>query len=176
MKANYSYTNISPINISFNVEQNKEKINYINTSFQKINNCEDSVKRKFPENKIFRINSFLFNDENEKREIYTKYDCIYSEKDNSLFLIFNEKFNYLEFTKDKLINILDFSNYIDIETIYMLINKKNKRYKHIIQDMFLVGFNLEKNRSNFTIDGSIYTALKMSIKDISQEIKQIDFI
>ena len=42
--------------------------------------------------------------------------------------------------------------------------------------MLLVGFEFEKNNSNFVIDGNIYKSLKMSIKDITQEIRQIDFI
>ena len=176
MKTSLSYTNISSINISFNIEHSKENINSINNLFQEGNICKESIKRKFPECKIFRINSFVFNAENERKEIYTKYDCIYTEKNNSLYLIFNEKVNYLEFTKDKLINILDFSNSIDIGTLYILINKKNKRYKNIIQDMLLVGFEFEKNNSNFVIDGNIYKSLRMSIKDITQEIRQIDFI
>ena len=42
--------------------------------------------------------------------------------------------------------------------------------------MLLVGFALEKNIPIFTIDGNIYKSLKMPIKDITQDIKQIDFI
>ena len=176
MKTNYTYNNISNINISFNIQQNKEDNATLDSSFEIGIRNKELIKRKFPEQKIFRINSFIFDDEKEKQEIYTKYDCIYSEKNNSLYLIFNEKVNYSEFSKDKLMNILDFSNLIGIGTIYILINKKNKNYKNIIQDMLLVGFILEKNISNFTIDGNIYKPLKMSMKDITQEIKQIEFI
>ena len=176
MKTNYSYKNVSNINISFNIHQNKNDIAILNTSLKHNFRCCDSIKRKFPEQKIFRINSFVFNDEQAKQEIYTKYDCIYREKNDSLYLIINEKMNYSNFTKDKLINILDFSNNIGINTIYILINKKNKEYKTIIQDMLIVGFEFEKNPPKFTIDGNIYKPLKMSIKDITQEIKQIDLI
>ena len=84
--------------------------------------------------------------------------------------------NYSDFTKDKLINILDFSNSIGISVIYILINKRNKNYKNLIQDMLIVGFNFDKNFPNFTIDGQVYKPLKMSIKDITQEIKQINLI
>ena len=176
MKTNYSYNNVSNVNISFNIRQNQEDDAILCTSIEKEIRDKELIKRKFPEQKIFRINSLIFNDEKEKQEIYTKYDCIYVEKNNSLFLIFNEKVNYSEFTKDKLMNILYFSNSIGIGTIYILINKKNKNYKNIIQDMLLVGFIFEKNIPPFTIDGNMYKSLKMSIKDITQEIKQIDFI
>ena len=67
-------------------------------------------------------------------------------------------------------------NNIGINTIYLLINKKNKDYKNIIQDMLIVGFEYEKNLPHFTIDGSIYKPLKMQMKDLTQEIRQIDLI
>ena len=160
MKTNFSFNNISDKNISFNINHNSENVDTINIKFEKRNCSKENIKKIFPKQKIFRINSFIFNVEKEKQEIYSKYDCIYKEKDNSLYLI----------------NILDFSNSINIGIIYILINKKNKRYKNIIQDLILVGFESEKVFPNFTIDGNIYKALKMSIKDINQEIKQIDFI
>ena len=166
MKTNYSFSNISDIDISFNINSKEEKSNIF----------EPIKKPKFPDQKIFRINSLIFNDEKEQKEIYTKYDCIYSEKDNSLYLLFNKNMNYSKFTKDKLINILDFSNSIKIETIYILINKSNKYFVNIIQDMLIVGFEIGKNFPLFTIDGNIYKALKMSIKDTKQEIKQIELI
>ena len=166
MKTNYSFSNVSDIDISFNINFKEEK-----------NNIFEPIKKpKFPDQKIFRINSLIFNDEKEQKEIYTKYDCIYSEKDNSLYLLFNKNMNYSKFTKDKLINILDFSNFIKIETIYILINKSNKYFINIIQDMLIVGFEIGKNFPLFTIDGNIYKALKMSIKDTKQEIKQIELI
>ena len=166
MKTNYNYTNISDIDISFNI--NNEKLN--NDIF------ETKAKQKFPDQKIFRINSLIFNEEKEKKEIYTKYDCIYNKKDNSLYILFNKNMNYINFTKDKLINILDFSNSVKIETIYILINKTNKYFVNIIQDMLVVGFKYEKNIPLFNIDGNIYKALKMSLKDTKQEIIQIKFI
>ena len=176
MKSTYSYSNVSNINISFNIHKNYNDIAILNTSSKNKIQYIDNIRRKFPEQKIFRINSYIFNDEKAKPEIYTKYDCIYGEKNNSFYLIINEKVNYSEFTKDKLINILDFLNNVGINTIYLLINKKNKYYKNIIQDMLIVGFEFEKNLPHFTIDGIIYKKLKMSMKDLTQEIKQIDLI
>ena len=164
MKTNYSFSNVSDINISFDIPKGKENGN----KFKK------ETKQKFPDQKIFRINSLIFND--EEQQISTKYDCIYNEKYNSLFLLFNEHVKYSEITKDKLINILDFSNSIGIDYIYILINKKNKNFLHIVQDMLIVGFEIGKNFPLFNIDGFIYKALKMSVKDIKQEIKQIEFI
>ena len=62
-----------------------------NINNEKLNNdiFETKAKQKFPDQKIFRINSLIFNEEKEKKEIYTKYDCIYNKKDNSLYILFN---------------------------------------------------------------------------------------
>ena len=166
MKTNYSYSNASDIDISFNIPQKSKDKNI----------KDKNSKQKLPEQKIFRINSLIFNDEKDKQEIYTKYDCIYNSKDNSLYLIFNENLNYSKFTKDKLINILDFSNNKGIEIVYILINKNNKDYKSILQDMLFIGFESGKNIPLFNIDGYLYKALKLTINDTKQEIKQINLI
>ncbi len=163
MKTTYSYFNASKDDITFNINENNSVY-------------KEKTKLNLPEEKIFRINSLIFNDKKEKQEIYTKYDCIYSEKENSMYLIFNQNVNYSEFTKDKLINILDFVSSIGIDFIYILINQNNKNYANIIQDMKIVGFEFGKEYPLFTIDGHIYKTLKMSINDIKQEIVQINLI
>ena len=166
MKTTYSYLNASKLDINFIINQ-KNNIDNID---------KGTSKQNLPEQKIFRINSLIFNDKKEEQEIYTKYDCIYSQKENSIYLIFNQNVNYSEFTKDKLINILDFASSIGIDFIYILINQNNRSYSNIIQDMLLVGFEFCKNYPMFNIDGHLYKALKMSINDIKQDIVQINII
>ena len=163
MKTTYSYLNASKFVINFIINK-------------KNNISKETSKQNLPEQKIFRINSLIFNDKKEEQEIYTKYDCIYSQKENSIYLIFNQNVNYSEFTKDKLINILDFASSIGIDFIYILINQNNRSYSNIIQDMLLVGFEFCKNYPMFNIDGHLYKALKMPINDIKQEIVQINLI
>ena len=163
MKTTYSYLNASKLDINFIINK-------------KNNISKETSKQNLPEQKIFRINSLIFNDKKEEQEIYTKYDCIYSQKENSIYLIFNQNVNYSEFTKDKLINILDFASSIGIDFIYILINQNNRSYSNIIQDMLLVGFEFCKNYPMFNIDGHLYKALKMSINDIKQDIVQINII
>ena len=75
-----------------------------------------------------------------------------------------------------MINIIEFSLNVEIDFIYLLINKANKHYINIIQDMMIVGFKCEENLPCVNIDGNVYKRLKMSIKDISNEIKEISFI
>ena len=120
-----------------------------------------------------QINSLFYNIQKQCKEVHDQYYCIYSEKDNYLYLIFNTKFNYSEFTKDWLINILDFSVSVGIDSICLLVAKNNKMNLNIIQDMLIVGFEPMENVPKITIDGNVYKTLKMPIKDIYQEIKEI---
>ena len=176
MEIKFNHSNISDINISFSLNQDKKSNEMSNDLLKNdyINN--KNIKLKFPKNKIFRINSIIFNNDKNQEEIYTQYQCIYNEKDNSLYLFFNQKDNYTKFAKDKLLNILQFSMSIEISTIYLLINRKNNHYLNVIKDMIIVGFEPAENLPIITIEGNIYKILKMSIKDISQDIKEINII
>ena len=44
---------------------------------------------KLPKNQIFHINSMIFNEEKRIEELYNKYDCIYNDINNVLYLIMN---------------------------------------------------------------------------------------
>ena len=62
MEFNFSYSNINKSEISFSV---KDKI------ISSFNNKTTKIDReKLPINNIFRINSFLFNEEKQMEEIY----------------------------------------------------------------------------------------------------------
>ena len=178
MEGNYTYSNISNINISFLMNEQSNDLDSIanNDILKKDSTLNKSLKRKFPKNKIFRINSLIFNPEKQCNELCAKYDCIYDEKHNSLYLIINGKNSHDKFAKNRLINIIEFSLNVEIDFIYLLINKANKQYINIIQDMMIVGFKCEENLPCVNIDGNVYKRLKMSIKDISNEIKEISFI
>ncbi len=169
MEINYSYSNASKSDIYFMINEGTIILNLQN-------GIKKSHKGNLPKNKIFSINSIVFNKEKQCKELNHKYDCIYNEIENILYLIINEKDNYLSFTKDKLINILQFSISIGIDKICLLISKKNKQYLNIIQDMILVGFKPEENLNKIKIDKSEYKLLKMPINDICQEIKEITII
>ena len=177
METKYTYSNLSEINISFYINQRPHNLDDTNNNkLENINNNNLSIKEKFPDNKIFRINSLILNSEENETEIPTQFDCIYNEKNNSLFLIFNNNDNYENFTKNKLLSILDFAISIEIETIYLLVSKSNNHYLNIIKDMLIVGFQIEKDLPKINIDGNVYKSLKMSMKDVFKEIKEINLI
>ena len=113
---------------------------------------------------------------NKWKKYINKYDCIYNDINNILYLIINKNFNYANFTKDKLLNLLEFSISLGIDKLYLLISKKNSKYLNIIQDMKIVGFSSENNSYKISIDGNEYKILKMNIKDICEEIKEITLI
>lgn len=176
METNYTFSNISNIDISFFINKKSRNLSNKDNELQNNSMQNKDVKKKFPKNKIFRINSLIFNDESNCNELYTQYDCIYDENNNSLYLIISEKTNYDKFAKDRLINILEFSISVEIDIIYLLVGKTNEQYINIIQDMIIVGFEYEDNLPVITIDGNVYKRLKMSIKDISKEIEEINLI
>ena len=175
MDRRYSYSNISKSEINFIINEGVIFLNYKDGKQKKFTRGKIN-KGKLPKNKIFHINSLIYNEEKQMEEIYNKYDCIYNEIDNSLYLIINEKDNYSKFTKDKLINILEFSISLGIDKICLLISKLNKQFLNIIQDMLIVGFKSEKILKRITIDENEYKMLKMLIKDMNQEIKEVTLI
>ena len=175
MDRKYSYSNISKSEINFMINEGTIILNFKDGK-QKKNFKNKPNKGKLPKNKIFHINSLIYNKEKQINEIYNTYDCIYNEIDNSLYLIINENDNYSKFTKDKLINILEFSISLGIDKICLLISKSNNQFLNIIQDMMIVGFKSEKNYKKINIDENEYKILKMSIKDMYQEIKEITLI
>ena len=174
MEIKYSYSNASKCALNFIINDGIIKIDFQKEN--KNNLFSKNYKKFLPKNKIFKINSMIFNEEKQCEELNHKYDCIYNEKENILYLIINERDNYLSFTKDKLINILEFSISIGIDKICLLISKKNNQYLNIIQDMIVVGFKPDENLKKIKIDKEEYKILKMSIRDICQEVKEITLI
>ena len=174
MEYNFSYSNINKSEINFTI---KDKILLSFNNITKKSHFQTKIDRaKLPINNIFRINSLFFNEEKQIEEIYNKYDCIYNDINNILYLIINKNFNYANFTKDKLLNLLEFSIFLGIDKLYLLISKTNSKYLNIIQDMKIVGFRFEDNSYKISIDGNEYKILKMNIKDICEEIKEITLI
>ena len=175
MDNKYSYLNKSKYEINFMINQDNI-ILYLRNPIEKESLNNKYYNEKLPKNKIFRINSLIFNEEKQIEEINNIYDCIYNDINNVLYIIINEKDNYKNFTKNKLLNILDFSISLCIKEISLLISKKNKQYLNILQDMIVVGFSPEDNSHKISIDEKEYKILKMNVKDICQEIKEITLI
>lgn len=142
-------------------EREQKKEDFLNEDF----------KSQIPRNKIFRINSLIFNLEKHQKELLSEYDCYYNEEANSLSIIFSEKINYADFTKEIMMNLLEFAQKVKIEQIYFLISRKNKQYARILQDLMIVGFETDENNKTAVIEGSVYKVLRMEVCDYDEEIE-----
>ena len=176
MPQNFSFnmSNVSNFNLSFLVDVGKTSW-FSGEERQNDDFLNKDLKNQIPKNQIFHINSLIFNITKHKREILSKYECYYDESSNALSLLLSEEICYSDFTKEIMINLLEFTQKVGIDTIYFLVAKKNKQYLRIIQDLMIVGFEADENVKNTTIDGNVYKILKMPIKEESDEIEEVMF-
>ena len=170
METDYKFSNLSDINIYFSINENPNKEKNINIV------GKESYKKTLPKNKIFKLSSLFYNYEQKCNQLVSIYYCIYEERQNSLFLIINKNDDYSKFTKERMIYFLEFSIKIGIDIIFLLVDKDNKKYKNIIQDMKIVGFKPDKKPLSLKIDGKVYKKLRMPVKGIFKEIVEIHLI
>ena len=136
----------------------------------------ESLKEKIPKNTIFNINSLVFNIESHQEEILSKYDCYYNSNNNSFYIIIGDNAKYSDFSKEIMMNLMDFSQKISISSINLLICRKNKDYVKLLQGMLTVGFTNDEVTKTTQIDGKNYKILKMSLSKAQAEIEEVDFM
>ena len=128
---------------------------------------------QIPKNQIFSINSLIFNITKHQKEILTKYQCYYEEQSNSLSVLFTKDFCFADFTKEIMINLLEFAQKVEIETIYFLVAKKNQDYIKIVQDLTIVGFEVDEKLKSVNIEGNAYKVLMLPVKEQDEEIEEV---
>ena len=165
-------SDISDFNLSFLVDvgstrwfqgEEKKDSDFLNVNF----------KSQIPKNKIFEINSLIFNITKHKKEILSKYQCYYEEKSNSLSVLFTEDFCFADFTREIMINLLEFAQKVEIETVYFLVAKKNQEYIKIVKDLTIIGFEMDEKTKSVNIEGNSYKVLRLSVKDQDEEIEEV---
>ena len=164
----------SNFNLSFLVDVGETKW-YNGEEKQSNDFLNKDLKSQIPKSQIFEINSLIFNITKHKKEILTKYNCFFDEKSNSLSLIISEDVCFSDFTKEIMMNLFDFAQKVGIETIYFLVAKKNAQYLRIIQDLMVVGFEIDENLKTVKIDGNVYKVLNLPIKEDYDEIEEVFF-
>ena len=176
MPQNFSFeiSDVSNFNLSFLVDVGKTSW-FSGEEKQNDDFLNQDLKEQIPRNQIFRINSLIFNITKHKREILSKYDCYYDESSNSLSLLLSEEICYSDFTKEIMINLFEFTQKVGIDFIYFLVATKNQQYLRIIKDLMIVGFEVEENVKNTSIDGQVYKILKMPISEEPEEIEEVMF-
>lgn len=171
MSLNYYCPKNIDFSISFLIDEDKREW-YSNDEKQGEHFLNKELKNKIPKHKIFRINSLIFNKENNKNELFSEYDCLYNEEDNSLSILINKNTNFNKFTKTVMLNIFDFTVSVGINSICMLISTANELYYEIIQEMLIVGFS---ELENITINENNYKIMKMNLNELSNEIEDVLF-
>ena len=167
-------SNKSNFNLSFLVDVGETKW-YNGEEKQNSDFLNKDLKSKIPKSQIFEINSLIFNITKHKKEVLTKYNCFYDEKSNSLSLIISQDVCFSDFTKEIMMNIFDFAQKVGIETVYFLVAKKNSQYIRIIQDLMVVGFEIDEKLKTVNIDGNVYKVLFLPIKEDYDEIEEVFF-
>ena len=127
-------------------------------------------------NTLFNINSLIFNIESHQEEVLSKYDCYYNSNNNSFCIIIGENSKYSDFSKEIMMNLMDFSQKLSISSINLLICRKNKDYVKLLQGMLTVGFTNDEVTKTTQIDGKNYKILKMSLSKAQAEIEEVDFM
>ena len=167
-------SNKSDFNLSFLVDMGQAKW-FQGEEKQSNDLLNKELKNKIPKSQIFEINSLIFNIVKHKKEILSKYKCYYEEKSNSLSFILTEDICFSDFTKEIMMNIFEFAQKVGIETIYFLVSKKNAQYIRIVQDLMIVGFELDGKLKSVNIDGSVYKVLSLLVKEEEGEIEEVFF-
>ena len=75
-----------------------------------------------------------------------------------------------------MMNLMDFSQKLSINSINLLICRKNKDYVKLLQGMLTVGFTNDDVAKTTQIDGKNYKILKMSLSKAQAEIEEVDFM
>ena len=135
-----------------------------------------SLKSEIPKNKIFNISSLIFNIESHKEEVLSNYKFFYMQEHDSLCIVIDEKQKYSDFSKEIMMNLMEFCQKLNISNIYMLICRKNKEYIQLLQVMLTVGFTNDENIKNTKLDDKVYKFLKMNLSQNKEEIEEVDFM
>ena len=169
---NINLSDISDFNLSFLVDVGST--HWFQGEENKGNDfLNQNLKSQIPKNKIFEINSLIFNITKHKKEILTKYKCFYEEKNNSLNVILTQNLNFSDFTKEIMLNLLELAQKVGIETIYFLVAKKNPQYIKFVQDLMIIGFEVDTNAKTVNIEENIFKVLKLEVKDQDDEIEEV---
>ena len=134
-----------------------------------------SLKGEFPQGKLFTISSKLFNIEKHSEQVFATYKCIYQKETETLCLILDEQARYADFSREIIINLIEFSERIGVKLISLLICRANKDYVKFIQGMMTVGFTQNKNVKSTKINGKVYRVLSMEMSNLNDEIQEIEF-
>ena len=134
-----------------------------------------NLKTKLPENTLFNISSLVFNLENSREEVLHNYSCFYNPSLEALCIMIEEGTKYSDLSKEIVMNLMDFTQKMQIKNIVLLLERRNRDYVKILQGMMTIGFQNDINLKMTKVGGKDYKVLKMVIKLQPEEIEEIAF-
>lgn len=133
------------------------------------------MRNEFPEGQSFTISSKIFNVETHSEEINSIYKCYYQKETESLLLFIDETVEYANFSKDMIIDIIDFSEKLSVKLISFLICKKNPEYNKYLQGLLTIGFQINNSVKSIQIEEKLYRVLSLKMNKKIEDITEIDF-
>ena len=129
--------------------------------------------------KLDKINVPLYN--------MSKLVCKYTSKAHQCFLyhpnlssfsiIIDQEENHQNISKTSMINFFNYAKILNIKTIFLFINQKNKDIIKIIQTIMLLGFKKESFLNNNVLDdGNSYSIFKMIFEKQKENVDEIEDI
>jgi hypothetical protein len=134
-----------------------------------------NMKNKLPENSLFNISSLVFNLENSKEEVLHNYSCFFNPSLEALCIMIDDGTKYSDLSKEIVMNLMDFTQKMQIKNIILLLERKNRDYVKILQGMMTIGFQNDSSLKITKVGGKDYKVLKMQIKLQPEEIEEIAF-
>ena len=164
---------VSDYTLSFTVESGE--VQWYLGGIKKNNIINEELKSQLPKNKIFKINSLIYNVETQTKDLNISFDCSYNDESNCLSVIINENINHKNLTKEVALTLFLFVQKLQIEKLYLIVALKNPNYILLLQEMMTLGFQSEKSARSTNIDGDAYKILYVETKDMSNNIEEFGF-
>ena len=173
MNFTYNMKDVSDYTLSFTVESGD--VQWYLGGIKKNNIINVELKSQLPKNKIFKINSLIYNVETQTKDLNISFDCSYNDESNCLSVIINENINHKNLTKEVALTLFLFVQKLQIEKLYLIVALKNPNYILLLQEMMTLGFQSEKSARSTNIDGDAYKILYVETKDMSNNIEEFGF-
>ena len=173
MNFTYNMKDVSDYTLSFTVESGE--VQWYLGGIKKNNIINEELKSQLPKNKIFKINSLIYNVETQTKDLNISFDCSYNDESNCLSVIINENINHKNLTKEVALTLFLFVQKLQIEKLYLIVALKNPNYILLLQEMMTLGFQSEKSARSTNIDGDAYKILYVETKDMSNNIEEFGF-
>ena len=174
MNFSYDMKDVVDFTLSFSYESSETQW-YLDGIKKGKDFINEELKNKLPKKKIFKINSLMYNIENQSKDLIISLDCSYNDVNNSLSIIVNENIDHNNLTKEVALTLFHFVQKVNIEKLYLIVALKNPNYILLLQEMMTLGFQSEKSVRSINIDGDAYKILYVETKEMSKNIEELDY-